>query len=528
MGRCKARASDTSALAVGAESPQYRAMSDRGDLELLLQSHIPLLTIDTHEEPRAVRLLAACAGRLGKRVQLWSITDGLRALPYPSPSANLSDELRLAGDAGAGAAGTHEPPAALRRIKAELSATIFILLDFHAHLDDPVIVRLIKEIALNFSVREHHLVFVSHHIELPAELSRLSARFDLKLPSADELRTLINEEAELWKLKNGERVRAEKPAVQQLVNNLLGLTLSDAAMLIRKAIRDDGAILSSDIPPVVKAKYTLLGNDGALSFEHDTATLVDVGGLERLKQWLQTRHKAFVNGADLDAPKGVLLVGVQGGGKSLAAKAVAGVWGVPLLRLDFGALYNKFFGETEKNMREALKTASAMAPCVLWVDEIEKGVATGDNDGGTSRRVLATLLTWMAENRSRVFIVATANDIQHLPPELVRKGRMDEIFFVDLPDADTRAQIYGIHLRKRGLDPASFDLPTLAQASEGFSGAEIEQSVVAARYAVYGEGELSTAHVLAEIAQTKPLSVVMADRIQALRTWAAERTVPAD
>ncbi len=223
-----------------------------------------------------------------------------------------------------------------------------------------------------------------------------------------------------------------------------------------------------------------------------------------------------------------MLLGVQGCGKSLAAKAVAGVWDVPLLRLDFGAAYNKFHGETERNIRESLQAADAMAPCVLWIDEMEKGVSTGDDDSGTSRRVLGTLLTWMAERRARVFLVATANDIQSLPPELVRKGRLDEIFFVDLPDFTTRQEIFAIHLKRRGQKPDLFDLHDLAEASAGFSGAEIEQAVVAGLYSVLGgQKTLDTTLLLKELAQTRSLSVVMAESISALRSWAAGRTVPA-
>jgi SpoVK/Ycf46/Vps4 family AAA+-type ATPase len=280
----------------------------------------------------------------------------------------------------------------------------------------------------------------------------------------------------------------------------------------------------------MQAKYRLLDQGGALSFELDTARFSDVGGLTRLKRWLNQRKDVFLNqDKTLDPPKGILLVGVQGGGKSLAAKAVAGLWQLPLLRLDFGTLYNKFFGETERNLRSSLATAAAMAPCVLWVDEIEKAIASGDYDSGTSKRVLGTLLTWMAEREAPVFLVATANRIDQLPPELIRKGRMDEIFFVDLPDLPTRQAIFDIHLKKRGLRPEDFDPGELAHNSEGFSGAEIEQAVVSGLYLAREQGQpLATHHLLTELAATRPLSVVMAEQLGALRDWAAERTVPAN
>jgi SpoVK/Ycf46/Vps4 family AAA+-type ATPase len=225
----------------------------------------------------------------------------------------------------------------------------------------------------------------------------------------------------------------------------------------------------------------------------------------------------------------VLLLGVQGAGKSLTARAVAGAWGLPLLRLDMGALYNKYIGETERNLRESLRSAELMAPCVLWLDEIEKGVGGSDADEGVSRRLLGSLLTWMAEQRDGVFVVATANDVSALPPELLRKGRFDELFFVDLPDEATRAEIFRIHLRRRGIDPEGIDAGTLAGMSEGFSGAEIEQVVVSARYrAAADRAPLASAHLLTEIRATVPLAVTMAERIEALRAWADGRTVPAN
>lgn len=275
--------------------------------------------------------------------------------------------------------------------------------------------------------------------------------------------------------------------MQRLVQNLTGLTLSDAQQIIRNLIYDDGAITDCEMDKVNRARYELLDVNGAVHYEYETAHFADVGGMQVLKNWLERRRKIFLDDRDLglDKPKGIMLVGVQGGGKSLAAKAVAGMWGVPLLRLDFGALYSKWHGESEKNLRESLKLAEMMAPCVLWLDEIEKGISTGDNDGGTSKRVLGTMLTFMQENKLPIFIVATANDISALPPELVRKGRLDEIFFVDLPDHDSRQEIMRIHLSKRKQQAEQFDLEALAKACEGFSGAEIEQVIIAGLYAAH-------------------------------------------
>jgi SpoVK/Ycf46/Vps4 family AAA+-type ATPase len=280
---------------------------------------------------------------------------------------------------------------------------------------------------------------------------------------------------------------------------------------------------------VMRAKYDLLNRQGILRYEHDTARFTDVGGLSSLKAWLEKRCPAFDGSApQLESPKGVLLLGVQGCGKSLAASACAGIFNVPLLRLDCAALFDKYVGESERNLRESLSTADLLAPCVLWIDEIEKGFGTGDSDGGSSRRVLGAFLTWLAEKHSRVFVVATANDISALPPELIRKGRFDEIFFVDLPDQKTRADILRIHATRRGiaLDPAS--LEALAQACEGFAGAEIEQAVVAAVYSANAQHRAPDAQILrAEMAATRPLAVVMSEKVEALREWAEGRTVPA-
>ena len=282
---------------------------------------------------------------------------------------------------------------------------------------------------------------------------------------------------------------------------------------------------------LIQNKIELLNRNGVLSFEPDTAKFADIGGVDKLKAWLNKRKPVFqgeVEAKGLPVPKGIMLLGVQGCGKSLAAKVVAGMWEAPLLRLDIGAIYNKYIGETERNTRDSLQIAEALAPCILWIDEIEKGFSTRGDDNGTSQRVLGTFLTWMAEKTAGVFIVATANDIQALPPELVRKGRLDEIFFVDLPDAATRKEIFIIHLKKRGLNPEGFYLDALAAATEGFSGSEIEQAVVSGLYsALGGAGRLDPETLLQELKATKPLSIIMAEKIAGLRAWAADRTVPA-
>jgi len=490
-------------------------MNDLHDLELLLRSRVPLILIETRDEKRVAALFAELAISLAKPVMAWSATTGLQRIDYEAaPQRHAS-----------------EPQQALGQIKATGTPGIYLLMDFHPYLDDAYNVRLLKEIALEYAALGHTLVLVSHELDLPPELDGFSARFNLSLPDSERLEDIIQDEAGHWSEQHrGEKVRTNRRTLDLVISQLRGLTASDARRVIRRIIHDDGAISEEDLDRVTQARYQLLDTNGALSCEFDTSNFAAVGGLKKLKRWIELRRDVFLKpDATLDPPRGILLVGVQGGGKSLAAKAVAGMWSVPLLRFDIGTLYNKFHGETERNLREALRAAEAMAPCVLWIDEIEKAIAPGDNDGGTSRRMLGSLLTWMAERKAPVFIVATANVIEHLPPELVRKGRLDEIFFVDLPDAATRAEIFAIHLRKREHKPVDFDILQLANLTGGFSGAEIEQAIVAATYlAREQDANLATDHVITEIQQTRPLSQVMAEPLARLRQWAQDRTVPAN
>jgi SpoVK/Ycf46/Vps4 family AAA+-type ATPase len=495
-------------------------MNNRRDLELVLKSGPPVIVIETTDEDRVlaalVEIAAASAARGYRPLFRWTITDGLRRLDL-----DLEPQRHNA-----------EPADVLRHIRSVDNPGIYALLDFHPFLTDPVTIRLLKDIALSAPKKNVSLIMISHEIELPAELKSFTARFDLRMPSAAQTREVVETLIADYQADHpAEAVRVDAQALELLVKNLSGLSFADTRRLARNAIYRDGAIAHNDVGDVMRAKYELLNRDGVLSYEYDTTAYGDVAGFNRLKVWLNRRKAAF-NGQrpkHLDPPRGVLLVGVQGCGKSLAAKAAAGLFGVPLLRLDFGALYDKYHGETEKNLRSALQTASTMSPCVLWIDELEKGLATGSEDSGTSRRVLGTFLTWMSEHRFDVFIVATSNDITSLPPELVRKGRFDEIFFVDLPQPVARAEILRIHLAARDIDAASFDFPTLVGTTDGFSGAELEQGIVAALYASHAAGQkLSTAHLVAEFERTRPLSVVMAEPIDALRRWARERTVPVD
>lgn len=490
-------------------------MSDLHDLQLIIDTGTPIILVETTEEARVEALFQRLALRLARPLFRWSVASGLRRLDLE----------------GFPARGQLEPQEVLRQIHATSDAGLYLLFDFHHWVDDPITLRLLREVGQKHHATPHALVLVAPKLDTPAELKNLSARFELSLPDRQQLLELVHDESAAWGQRFKKRVKGSARVVDALVNNLLGLSLADAQRLVRTAIYDDGVLDDGDIDSIKEAKYRLLDQGGVLSFETDTARFGEVAGLANLKQWLEARRRIFTAEEappGLDPPKGLLLLGVQGGGKSLAAKSVAGAWSLPLLRLDFAALYNKYYGETERNLRDALKTAAVMAPCVLWIDEIEKGLSS-DDEGGPSKRILGTLLTWMAERKDRVFLVATANDIESLPPELLRKGRFDEIFFVDLPSPEVRRVIFEIHLNKRGQDAQGFDLEGLAAAAEGFTGAEIEQAVVSSLYAAHAREEsLDNAHLLEELGKTRPLSVIMAEKIAYLRAWAAARTVSAD
>jgi SpoVK/Ycf46/Vps4 family AAA+-type ATPase len=492
-------------------------MSTNQDLATLIRAGTPLLLVEARDEQRVIEGFRHAIAQALRPLYSRSITDGLVRL-------DIDDD--------------EEPPPPdstmmLRAIQQARQPGVYLLLDFQPYLRYPMAVRLLRELVQRRGSPEHTIVLVGLGYELPEELARAATRFAFPLPDAEALAALVREEAFRYSRDHGgRRVEVDAEAARAVVRNLKGLTLQDARRIVRKLIHDDGAIAASDLPALARAKFALLDRHGLLHFEYETAKFADVAGLARLKKWIAQRRAAFIGErmpVKLDPPKGVLLLGVQGCGKSLAAKAIAGGFGVPLLRLDMGALYNKFQGETERNLRESLGSAELLAPCVLWIDEIEKALATDTADEGVSQRVLGYLLTWMAERRAPVFLVATANQVHKLPAELLRKGRFDEVFFVDLPDSATRAEVFRIHLAYRELDPAGYDLDELAMASEGFSGAEVEQVVVAALYAAAAEkARPAQEHLVAEIRATRPLAVLMAEKVAALRAWARERTVPAD
>ncbi|GAB6195615.1 AAA family ATPase [Lysobacter xanthus] len=494
-------------------------MSELHDLVALIRSNTPLIVIETRDEARVVELFRQALMHTWRELYRWTITEGLRRIdldredpPHVAPDAtNTFQAMRDAEQRG-----------------------IYVLFDMHPYLGYAGSQRMLRDLVQRRDCEPHVIVLVGHSIELPGDLESLAVRYRPKLPDANARLKIVREEAEAFARENGRRVEVDAEAVQQIVRNLRGLDPVDVRRIARHLIFRDGALGPDDLPELAKLKFELLNRSGHLHYDYDAAQMDEVAGARRLKRWVEQRKAVFLSAEPppgLDPPKGMLLLGVQGCGKSMLAKAVATGFGVPLVRLDFGTLYDKFHGETEKNLRQALESVEQLEPCVLWIDEIEKGLSTdeGNGDGGVSRRVLGYLLTWMAERRSRVFLVATANQIDALPPELLRKGRFDEIFFVDLPNAEVREQLFHVHLKKRGLEPDGFDTAALAGASDGFSGAEIEQAIVSALYSAHAAGApLSDFTLRAELRNTRPLSVVMAERVAALRDWAQGRTVPAD
>lgn len=491
-------------------------MSELQDLTTLVRAATPLLVIETVDEQRVIDCFRHVIAQSLRPLWRWTLTDGLTRLDFAGSDAEVAPDATTT----------------LEAIRSAPEAGIFILFDFHPFVDYAMTRRMLREIVQRQRSAPHTVVLVGARIELPEGLEALALRVPLSLPDIKELAGIMRGEAAAWQREQGRRVEVDNDAARTIVRNLVGLSAPDARRIVRKLIYHDGALSQADLPDLMQSKFELLTRSGLLHFEYATASFADVAGVRHVREWVQRRRAVFLSPEAtpmLDPPKGVLLLGVQGCGKSLAAKAIAGGFGVPLVRLDFGTLYNKYQGETEKNLREALASTELLSPCVLWIDEIEKGLAGGGDDGGVSRRVLGYLLTWMAERKAKVFVVATANAVHELPAELLRKGRFDEIFFVDLPSAAVRAEIFALHLKRRQLDPGAFDLEALARASEGFSGAEIEQTIVSALYDAVGSGAPpDQSHLLAALAQTRPLSVLMREQVEALRGWARTRCVAAD
>jgi MoxR-like ATPase len=486
------------------------------DLERLVQSYHSLIVIETVEEDRVRSVLMEVAARMKAPLYEWSVTDGL--------TRRAGMELE----------GTRDALSMLQRIdQVHDGDAVYLLKDLTPHLQHPNVSRILRDLAARFKSSRSAIVLTGDPVELPRDIDALSVRFELLLPDRQEIREVIREVVDSIGAKQRVRIDLSREDAQRLVSALSGLSLHQVRSAIAQAILADGALTVADIERVIRLKGDIIQKTGILEFFPVEGNHFQVGGFKRLKEWLDHARIGFspeAKALNLNAPKGVLFVGVQGCGKSLAAKFIARQWQLPLLKLDAGRLYDKYVGESEKNFRKATAMAEAMAPVVLWIDEIEKAFAQGgqnDADGGLSQRLFGSLLTWLQEKKEGVFVVGAANNLSKMPPELLRKGRFDEIFFVDLPDAEERKSIFSIHLRLRKQDPAAFDLAQLAEAANGFSGAEIEQVVIAALYrALHQKERLSTAGLLEAIRSTRPLSVSRAEEIAELRAMAEGRFTP--
>ena len=492
-------------------------------LKLLIRAGNPFISIETTDEERAVRLVQDVARDLPQPLYEWSMTDGLRSVnDKREPGPTLVSAGKVAPT--------------LQHIRDSAYRGIYLFKDLSPHCEDAFVHRLLRDLMDVCTESKSTMIFVDD-VALPVGIRRFTVKYELGWPTTEELEQVAKQTFKQIRDKSLYNVTAKirKREMEQLVQSLRGLSCREAERVVASAIFDDYALNADDLPRIIEAKRTLLGSTGCLEAIAADFSPDDIGGLDNLKAWLNQRRGGFSKKArefGLEPSRGVLMLGVQGCGKSLCAKVVAADWKMPLLRLDPGVLYQKFIGESESQLRQALAQAEAMAPVVLWIDEIEKAFASAaaaSADGGLSKRMFGTLLSWMQDHRHPIFIVATANDISALPPELMRKGRFDEVFFVDLPTPAARKRILEIHIQRRKRNPQDHDLERLAAEASGFSGAELEQAVISAMYAAYhDDSELKDKHILAEIEKTQPLSVLAAEKVDALRNWASNRCVPAD
>jgi ATP-dependent 26S proteasome regulatory subunit len=488
------------------------------ELRLLVNSRHPIITVETPEEERLEQLLFDIATELNVPLYTWSVTTGLAKF-HGAPIYNSDN-----------------PEQALANLSLIQGDAIFLLKDFPRYCDNDKICRRLRELAEKCCAERRSIVLTAASLQLPLDLQGDAAPFQLGLPGAEDLLPAVR--AVLAEINRSQQVPValDMQGMLQLAQNLVGMPQEEAMRTLRMCILERRRIDAGLLDATLDAKRKAMRSEGLLESVRRDASFADIAGLQNLRDWISKRKSALTPEGrrfGLEPPKGILITGVQGCGKSLAARSVAGEWGFELARLDAGALYDKFVGESEKRLQKALELAQKLAPLVLWIDEIEKAFASagssGDADAGLSQRLLATLLTWMQDRESGVFLAATSNNISALPPEMLRKGRFDEIFFVDLPGAEVRSALFALHLKKRGRDPNAFDLANLANATDGFSGAEIEQSIVAAMYTAFSQKQqLTTEILLGEIRSTRPLSVTRAEDIQAIRDWAKTRAVAAD
>jgi len=496
-------------------------MNTRDEIELLIRARYPIIYLVTWEELRVRELIGSIASQRGKKLYEWTVTTGMT----PAGTSIQSQKGRNQA--------SRDPLVALDQIIDEVEPSLFVLYDFHPFLqkNNYAVIRRLKEIGIHLKNSYKTVILAGPVLEVPPELEKEITVIDLPLPGVPELAGLLDRIVSEVNENHQLAVALSTDGREQLLKAALGLTLTEAENVFAKILVNDGRLDEDDIPHVFAEKRQILRKSGLLEYYETQEQFAHVGGMSNLKDWLRVRQAALSDKArdfGLPAPKGVLMLGVQGCGKSLCAKAVAALWQLPLLRLDVGRMFGSLVGSSEENMRRALSIAESVAPAILWLDEIDKALAgaggSGGSDGGTTARVFGTLLTWLSEKTSPVFVIATANNISRLPPELLRKGRFDEIFFVDLPLVVERAEIVRIHLAKRDRDPEQFDLQRIAKAAVGFSGAEIEESIISALFEVFNAGrKLATDDVLRAISETVPLSRTMDEVLAGLRDWADGR-----
>jgi MoxR-like ATPase len=496
-------------------------MTFSSELETLIRARYPILYIISNEEMRVQNLAIEIARKRQKKVFEWSCNTGM----VPAGTSIQSQKIRNAS--------TKDPLVALDQVIEFVEPAIFLFKDFHPFLakSNYAIIRKLKEIALNLKNSFKTIVLISPVMEIPTELEKEITVLNYPLPSREDLSDLLDKIiADVRQFKQI-KIELEDAGRDRLLQAALGLTLGEAENVFAKIIVKDEGLSGDDVNEVLAEKQQIIRKNGLLEYHATNERFASIGGLIVLKDWLNKRAVAFTAEArefGLPPPKGILMLGVQGCGKSLCAKAVSNQWQLPLLRFDMGRMFGSFVGSSEENVRRAISVAESVAPAILWVDEIDKAFAgsqgSGSTDGGTTARVFGTFLTWLSEKTAPVFVVATANDISHLPPELLRKGRLDEIFFVDLPSKEERAEIFQIHLNKRGRDSTQYELDPLVEATKDFSGAEIEEAIISALYEAFYLGEqLTTQHILDVLGQTVPLARTMAEQIQSLRAWAEGR-----
>lgn len=491
------------------------------EMEELIRARYSLIYLVTWEEDRARRLLIDLAANMKKLLYEWSITDGLRSMNGTPESRTSAKRLR-------------EPLAVLNEILQADVSGIYILKDFHTYLEAPEIVRQLRDLASALRRSRKTIVILSPTLKVPPEMEKALTIIDMPLPSYGDLSELLEHTIRSGAANKKFDVRLSAADRDAMVKAAMGLTLTEAENAFAHAIVLDKTLDREDVKAVAAEKRQVIRKSGLLEFYEVTEDLSGVGGMDMLKDWLHKRVRAFSPEAreyGLPQPRGILLMGVQGCGKSLLAKTISAEWRLPLLRMDMSMIFQGYIGSSEQNMRKAVQVAESVAPVILWIDEIEKafsGVSgSGSSDAGTTARVVGTFLTWIQEKTAPVFVVATANDVQELPPELLRKGRFDEVFFVDLPGEFERAEIFGIHLAKVKRNPTTFDLGLLAKTAEGFSGAEIEQAIVSAMHDGFFAGrDVRTEDILASLRETVPLSRTMRERIAGLREWARTRARP--